>query len=232
MDGSQNMNDAEGFVESRGLKFPKNTDFIKGRIRGDLRSGQYERRESEMALRIIHADDVIIELGAGIGYMSTMIAKKRQVKSIHAFEANPALIPYIQSVYAANDITNATVENAILGTRKGSTDFFVRRNYIGSSMQEVEGSNVISVEKVAVLNANAVFKKIKPTVLICDIEGAEADLFSTLNLSGLRAAIVELHPQWIGKSGVQTVFDAMHKGGLTYWPKGSDAKVVTFRKDW
>ena len=50
--------------------------------------------------------------------------------------------------------------------------------------------------------------------------------------SSLRVAIIELHPQWIGQSGVQAVFDAMSKAGLTYFPKASESKVVTFRKDW
>jgi len=44
-------------------------------------------------------------------------------------------------------------------------------------------------------------------------------------------AVVELHPQWIGQSGVQAVFDAMHKAGLTYFPRLSQSKVVTFKKD-
>ncbi|MDQ7071584.1 MAG: FkbM family methyltransferase [Rhodobacterales bacterium] len=220
------------FIKSRGMKFPKNSDFITGPIRGALRAGNYEQRETETVLKVVQKDDVVIELGAGIGYMSTLVATKRQVKSVHAFEANPHLISYIKDVHKANDVENVTVTNAILGPRKGQVDFFVRKNFIGSSMQEVKGTNVVSVEKIEVLNANSVFKKIKPTVLICDIEGAEADLFPALDLTGLRAAIVELHPQWIGQKGVQAVFDAMHKAGLTYWPRGSDAKVVTFRNDW
>jgi hypothetical protein len=28
------------------------------------------------------------------------------------------------------------------------------------------------------------------------------------------------------------VFDAMHRGGLPYFPKASEGKVVTFRRAW
>jgi hypothetical protein len=69
-------------------------------------------------------------------------------------------------------------------------------------------------------------------VLVCDIEGAEAELLPAGDWSGLRAAVVELHPQWIGQAGVQAVFDAMQRAGLTYFPRASQAKVVTFRKGW
>ena len=70
-----------------------------------------------------------------------------------------------------------------------------------------------------------------PTVLVCDIEGAEADLFDKATLSGIRLAIIEVHPQWIGETGVRAVFDAMHRNGLTYFPKASVAKVLVFKKD-
>lgn len=45
-------------------------------------------------------------------------------------------------------------------------------------------------------------------------------------------AVIELHPRWIGQSGVQAVFDTMHRAGLTYFPKASEGKVVTFRRGW
>jgi hypothetical protein len=71
---------------------------------------------------------------------------------------------------------------------------------------------------------------LRPDVLICDIEGAEEMVLPLLDLSGLRAAIVELHPQYIGLRGVQKVFDAMNGGGLVYNPRRSNAKVVTFSR--
>lgn len=69
-------------------------------------------------------------------------------------------------------------------------------------------------------------------MLICDIEGAEVDVIPEMDLSGVRAAIIELHPQWIGSKGVAAVFNAMMQAGLVYFPKWSNAKVVTFRRDW
>ena len=88
------------------------------------------------------------------------------------------------------------------------------------------------MEHVEVRAVNEELARVAPTVLICDIEGAEADLLPAADLSGLRAAIVEVHPQWIGQAGVQAVFDAMNRGGLSYFPKASEGKVVTFRKGW
>jgi len=223
------------FIKSRGLRFPNDIRVISPKRRGKLRRGEYEQREAQAVRANVRPDDVVIELGAGMGYMSSLMARNLRAKSVHAYEANPKMIPYINAVYAENGITNATVTNALLGAQAGEADFYVRSNFVASSLEENPkgmNSEVIAVEKVEVLSMQAVFDDIKPTVLVCDIEGAEADILPIADLSCLRCAIVELHPQWIGQSGVQAVFDAMHRAGLTYFPRTSDKKVVTFRKAW
>ncbi len=222
------------FVHSRGMKFPKDGTFITGQLRGALREDRYEKKESDCVLKLVRDEDVVIELGAGVGYMSTLVATKRNIKSVHAFEANPSLIPYIRSVHEANGLENAHIVHGILGKRAGSTDFYVRRNLLSSSMEALETDTPETVEKVKVdvLNASHVFKEIKPTILIADIEGAEADLLPQLDLSELRGAMIELHPQHIGPAGVNAVFGAMMAAGLAYYARGSTHKVVCFRRAW
>ncbi|NEK20973.1 FkbM family methyltransferase [Sulfitobacter sp. JBTF-M27] len=214
------------------MRFPKHPDIMQGKIRRLLRNNDYEAKETEAALRVVREGDVVVELGGGIGYMSTLVSTKRAIKSVHVFEANPNLIPYIQSVHAANDVTNAHVTNAILGTRKGSVDFYVREPMLGSSMQKLEGEVDPPSVKVDVLNAKTTFKDIGANVLICDIEGAEVDLIPSLDLSGFRAAIIETHPQWIGPEGMNKVMRAFMDAGLAYYHRGSHGKVLAFRTDW
>lgn len=221
-----------GFIRSRGMKFPKHPEIMQGKIRRLLRQNAYEDKESEAALRVVREGDVVVELGGGIGYMSTLVATKRAINAVHVFEANPNLIPYIRSVHAANGVTNAHVTNAILGPRKGSVDFYVRDPMLGSSMQVLEGEVDPPATRVDVLNAKSTFKDIGATVLICDIEGAEVDLIPQLDLTGLRAAIIETHPQWIGPEGINKVFRAFMDAGLAYYHRGSHGKVLAFRTDW
>lgn len=220
------------YITSHGMRFPKDGKFITGQTRGSLKRQTYEAAETKCVLKVVRDEDVVIELGAGIGYMSTLVATRRKIRSVYAFEANPHLIPYIQTVHDANGVKNAHVVNAILGTRKGSADFYVRRNFIASSLDPETRGNILSTEKIKVLNARSVFEEIKPTVLICDIEGAELDLIPQLDLTGLRAAVIELHPQWIGPDGVNTVFRAFMDAGLAYYARGSNKKVVSFKRSW
>ncbi|MCX7566201.1 FkbM family methyltransferase [Sulfitobacter sp. F26169L] len=222
------------YVMCKGMKFPKDGQFITGKLRASLRDNKYEGKESQCVLKLVRDEDTVIELGAGIGFMSTLVATRRNLKGVFAFEANPGLIPYIQSVHAANDLKNAHVTHGILGKRNGSTDFYVRKNLLSSSMEPLDGDTEENTQKIKVdvLNASHVFKEIKPNILIADIEGAEATLLPHLDLSGLRGAMIELHPQHIGPEGVNAVFKAMMDAGLAYYPRGSTQKVVCFRRAW
>lgn len=216
----------------RGLLFPRDTDVVKPRIAAALRQGMYEAKEGNAVLRVIQPDDVVMELGGGIGFISTLVAKKSAAAAVHSFEANSALAAYIRRVHEINEIGNATVHHALLGKRKGKAEFHVRGNFLASSVDADNAEGVTRTETVDVLNANQQIKEIKPTVLVCDIEGNEAELLPEMDLTGLRAAVIELHPQWIGPEGVNAVFGALMGAGLAYYPKLSTQKVVTFRRAW
>lgn len=222
-------------IRSRGLRFPDDPTILTPRIRKLLRKDAYEELESNAVLKVARAGDTVLELGAGIGYMSTLIASKRPVTAVHSFEANPHLIGYIHKLHAENGVSNVIVHNAILAP-KGSepVDFYVRKNLLASSLDRMgtDESDIASIEQVAVRDINATFAEIRPSMLVCDIEGAEADILPALDYDGLRAAVIELHPQWIGPNGVRAVFEAMHAAGLSYFPRWSHRKVVVFRRSW
>ncbi|KPN63338.1 hypothetical protein AKJ29_11720 [Aliiroseovarius crassostreae] len=191
-------------VKSRGMRFPDAPRYLTPARHRALRSNAYEERKTDAVKATVTRDDVV--LGAGVGVMSTFMARKMKVKEVHAYEANPHMIPYIEEVYSESGVKTARIHNAILGKRKGATKFYVRSKFLASSLEE-----------------NPKGEKAEVT---------EAELLPGADLSSLRAAVIELHPQWIGQTGVQAVVDTMHKAGLTYFPRHSNAKVVTFKKGW
>ena len=239
MDASQDVDVEPGgqpaMIRSRGLMFPDDPGVITPRLRRMLKSRQYEAREAAAVRALIGPEDVAIEIGGGIGYLSTLMAKSCKAAAVHSFEANPSLVPYIERVYAANGLATATITNALLGARPGTATFYERENLLASSLvadPPGEASPVLREHLVEVRDIAAVMRELRPTALVCDIEGAEAELLPLADLATVRVAVVELHPQWIGQAGVQAVFDAFHAAGLTFYPKTSNKKVVTFLKGW
>ena len=91
----------------------------------------------------------------------------------------------------------------ILGPRKGKVDFYVRDPMLGSSMEFWKAKSTRPPSRSTCLNAKPPVKDIGATVLICDIEGAEVGSDPSMDLTGLRAAIIETHPQWIGPEGIK-----------------------------
>ena len=223
----------DSVLRTRGLLIPKHPDILRGRIRKALRAGTYEQKKSDALLRAVNEGDTVVELGGGIGYLSALVAKKRHIKAAHVFEPNPELGDYITALHAANGLDNTTLHHAVLGARKGKpVPFYRRDNILAGSLNKDTKDGVVAEEQVEVLGLNATLKDLKPDVLVCDIQGDEAALLPHLKYDGLHTAIIELHPQWIGPSGVQLVFDAMQANGLTYFPRWSNGTVVSFRKGW
>ncbi|MEP2716996.1 FkbM family methyltransferase [Pseudophaeobacter sp.] len=224
--------EVQKMLKCRGMRFPLDREILPRRIRLLLREGAYEAKEASAVRKLVKAEDVVMELGAGIGFMSTLVATKTPAKSVHSFEANPQLMPYIARVHAENGVTNAHVTNAVLGDKDGTAPFYIRKNFLASSLDPMEDAADCTQVEVPTRDVNAVIKELQPTVLICDIEGAEADLLPKMNLSGLRAVVIETHPQWIGKEGMQKVFRCLDAAGLVFFPRWSHGKVAVFRSDW
>ncbi|MCE0504527.1 FkbM family methyltransferase [Roseivivax sp. GX 12232] len=216
----------------QGLRFPR-TEVLTPGLEKRLRAGSYEAREAEAVGRLVRRGDRVLELGGGIGFMSTLMATRRPLEALETFEANPRLLPYIRQVHALNAAAPAEAVNAVLSTgATGSVPFYLRGNLLASSLDRgVDEDQITETCEVPQQPISEVIARLRPTFLVCDIEGAEAQLLPAADLSGLRAAVIELHPQWIGQPGVQAVFDAMARAGLSYFPRVSQGKVVSFKRD-
>ncbi|MBM1814395.1 FkbM family methyltransferase [Pseudosulfitobacter pseudonitzschiae] len=232
MDGTTDVaNTAQPSIKSRGLRFPK-AAFMTPAMRTALRKDTYENTLVTACNRTALPEDTVLDIGAGIGAVSATLAKQQNVKMVHAVEANPELATYLTNMFALNGIENASVISGTLGKRKSTVDFHLRKNPALSSLVARDDSPAGTVEKIEVQNARTLMKELSPTVVVIDIQGSEADLIPDLDLSGLRAAVVKLHPKWIGPEGVNAVFAAMMEAGLNYNARGSNGKVVSFRRTW
>ena len=222
-------------IHSRGLRIPYDRRIISRDYRRKLRVWHYERTEIKAIQALVQPGDVVLELGAGIGYVSAFLAKNCRVREIHCFEANPELLPFIESVHRENGVEGIRIHHAVLGAEAGSAPFYIREKFVSSSLEPgtaAQQARIRRVEQVEVRPARAAMDAIAPSFLVCDIEGAEAEILPLLDLAGLRGAVIELHPQWIGQAGVAAVFETMARAGLTFYPDVSRGKVAAFLRDW
>jgi tRNA G37 N-methylase Trm5 len=74
-----------------------------------LRDGTYEADEANAAERCVKEGFRVLELGAGIGYVTAICARRTAPENVLAVEANPALIPVIETNLARNGAQDVTV---------------------------------------------------------------------------------------------------------------------------
>ncbi len=191
----------------------------------------FEQPEREAVRKLITPGEVVLELGACLGFISTFVRKHTRAGAIIAVEANPLLIPYIQRVHALNGVTDVTVINAVVlpNPATPSVKFYCRAQVPTSSLSP-EGAPPTSIVEVKTVDLADIINRYAPKVLVIDIEGGELELFQAATLGTIEKLIIELHPQAYGLSGMQDIFGNIHRLGFAYDATASAGQVVSFRR--
>lgn len=192
----------------------------------------YEIREAQQIQRIVRPNEVVLELGAGVGFVSTLIARHPYTKRLVSYEANPRLIDCLHRTMSANGVpaSKAEFRNAVLTNGpEGDSDFFVHRDFWASSLHSPP-EGCVAVHRVAMTSFGAALAEIRPTLIVCDIEGAETDLLGGSDLPGVRHISVETHPAVVGRSGVEALVRNLARKGFEHVRRHSAGDVLYFSR--
>lgn len=219
-----------GHINYLGLNVPLPTGLIPDQVLDALYKGQYERPELIAATALLRSGDQILELGAGIGIVSGLLAKRFSSTDFISYEANPALVPVISALHECNGIGNVALRSAIVApTNHGLTRRFrLHRHFTESSLTATSADE--GFVDVPVHDPVTVMNEVQPDILLCDIEGGEEELIPLLPMNGLRAAIIELHPHLVSREGMGRVFRAFLDAGLVPVVELSTATVMAFER--
>ena len=194
-------------LDVHGIALPLSSDEVSPVIWQALTDGSYEAKEARSVLKAIKPGDRVLELGSGIGIITSIIAGIEDV-SVWAFEANPSTAALAERVIKAN----------------------FRRDLWMSSMDENQGPYEKRIE-ISSANIDEFIASRGITALVMDIEGAERDLLGRADLSGVERIFVELHDHLYGLAGVRDIMQALTAKGYAYDPRGSRGPCVLFSKD-
>ncbi len=159
----------------------------------------------------LEADDVVLELGAGLGFIATFCAKKIGSDKVFTYEANPKLAPLMEEVFEKNKVYPHATQ-AMLGEAQSSSCFYgADKNFLASSVRE--GANSSGVE-VPVLSLNDTIRDLQPTYLAMDIEGAEAYIMSIIDFQSIRKLQFEMHPWLLIEAEMDSIFKKLRDCGF------------------
>lgn len=217
-----------------GIKLAVNESVSK-KMRSYVTKGWYEVHEAKQVQQIIESNDIVLELGSGLGLISTIAWKTGRTKAVYCYEADPRLIPLIKETHRLNGVTKAEVYNQVLTSdptflKQGAMDFHIRGDFWGNSTFSNIGAAVEDTVKVPVASLADILSKFQPTIIIADIEGAEDGLFAGIDLGSVNRIALEVHQAILGPAGMRRLFDDLHKAGFHYDARYSIAAVPVFSR--
>jgi FkbM family methyltransferase len=197
------------WADNHGVMLPVKHRLVSPGIAREIYLGDYETKEIEIISRRLASDDVVFEVGAGLGYLSAYCAKRVGSDKVFTYEANPELIPLIRETHARNSVA-PTVTNALLAQGEGEREFRIEDDFWASSAHR-EGGRAIAVRQV---DLNGELARIRPSFMIVDIEGGEAEFFAGADLSSVQKICVETHPDVLGDRCLSDMFAGLVAKGF------------------
>ncbi|PKP57304.1 MAG: hypothetical protein CVT88_09110 [Candidatus Altiarchaeales archaeon HGW-Altiarchaeales-1] len=148
--------------------------------------GGYENAETELFESQINEGDVVIDIGANVGYY-TLIATKLVGKNgkVYAFEPDPTNFSFLKRSVEINNYGNVICEQKAVSNENGKLKLFLHKFQTGAYTIVGGGNNYVEVETVK-LDDYFENKNFKVDLIKMDIEGAEG-----LALEGIKKILDE-----------------------------------------
>ena len=158
------------------LDGPSDADLLIPEIRSEICSGAYSADLVRLLPDAVKPGDRVLVIGAGLGTVSSLIAKSDGVERVIAVEANTELMPYLKRVHALNGVPWVETINAVLGDGwKGRVPFFARHDIRTSSLLPDDCSWQHTM-MVPCMDLNLILTEEQITLIVCEIPTASAQL--------------------------------------------------------
>jgi len=182
-----------------------------------LAKGRFEEPERELVRQWLPADIPVVELGGGMGAVSCLANRKLSDPAQHiVVEANPEMVPLLERNRDLNGCRFSVV-NAALGYDSSSLTLDLDPDFVGSSASGAKGASGTFTVRTATVSDMMGEGGFGQCGIICDIEGAEADLIEReLPRVGerVRYLLAEFHPYILGETRTESLFDALREMGF------------------
>lgn len=140
----------------------------------------YEKSDSLMIDRLVGDQDVMLDIGANMGWYSINIAISRRAAKVYCFEPIPRTYSYLEKNLELNSCGNVVAYNFGFSDCEGEFDFYYYDEGSGNaSSANVSNREDVHVCKCKVRTLDAFSAELNSTVdfIKCDVEGAELLVF-------------------------------------------------------
>lgn len=155
---------------------PSDAELIVPEVQSAVCSGAYCDDLVGLLPEAVRPGDRVLVVGAGLGVVSTLVAKMPEVARVIAVEADALLAPYAARVHAINGVPWVETVNAVMtGRGTGRVPFFARRDPRRSSLAPDDGSWQ-QVMMVPLMNMSLMLADERISLVVFDLPAASAHL--------------------------------------------------------
>ena len=226
-------------VELYGLRVPIDPRLMSEKIIESLSTGRYEKGEAERLPRLVRPGERVVEIGAGIGLVTAIVATRTPAELVVAIEANPALPGYIAALHRLNG-ASTVIRQALVtpAPADGPAVFKVHRDLWASTTGWVNPKNCLRSVETPSISLSDIAAEYRPSLLVVDLEPLAAWTAATTAPYCLAAAdfrpfervLIELKPKRFAPPEVKRVFDHFSAQGFAYSPAFSHGPLVLFER--
>jgi FkbM family methyltransferase len=198
-------------VSIDGLKLIAYRRDIPKHVSQMLVRGDYEIPERYAVSQLLRKGDRVLEIGSCVGVVALTAARIVGAANVLAFEPNPMAAKVARENFALNALP-IELANAAVGVEDGTLDLRISPDsWLGASGRRQFDGRTVATPMRSIAKVMAEFK---PSVLVIDTEGMEEELLPACPLSGVRAIVVEVHPDVIGTDGIARLGTHLRSSGF------------------
>lgn len=212
------------------LRVPGKT--MNAGLRRAFENGDYEWNERLAVTRHVTPEDRVLDIGAGVGFISSLAAQVVGGERVVSVEASPVLQEVLRSNLDANGAREAELIHAAVvpDSHEGDTVTFAVTGAFWASALEGHESGAAEKVTVPAVKLSELLEPFQPTIVIMDVEGAEVEFCEQDWPASVRLLILEIHTGKYPPRTVKRIFDGFSARGFTIMPWGTRGEVITLQR--
>jgi len=171
---------------------PGDAELVVPELRAEIRSGAYCADLVRLLPQAVRPGDRVLVVGAGLGVVSTLVARTPAIERVIAVEADTRLVPYLSRLHAQNGVPEVEIVNAVLADgQRGRAPFFARRDPRDSSLLPDDSEDWQKVIMVPYMDLGLVLTEERISLVICDIPRDVARALGASRLDTVERLLVD-----------------------------------------
>jgi tRNA G37 N-methylase Trm5 len=218
------------FLNVHGVEVPISQNDVPAELWSNLLDDSYRADAAKIATKAVQPNDRILELGAGLGIVTSLLAGSEGVR-VWSFEGDPEMASLAKKIVLANNRTNVTVTQGLpMPGPSREISYYVRAKPWMSSFSKEHGEHV-EVHSFASIDVNDFIQQHDINYIVMNIGGAELEFVKHAHLKAIERIFLELHDHLYGLDGIKKITSELMDKGFVYNPRLSHATGVTYSRD-